>query len=169
MPPSASRCWVHRSRRRIPRLADLRARAAAGETVAQTSLGFMYANGEGVPEDDAEAVRWFRLAAEQGHTDAQTGLGWQYVNGFSVVLRDSLTGDVHGPDFVLIGTGALLGPQAKPSGGFNVILRHAPTLQDQKTGDMIGACGDERTGGCARSNGGSACPPTSRSISDLLS
>ena len=31
----------------------------------------MYANGEGVPEDDAEAVRWYRLAAAQGIEDAR--------------------------------------------------------------------------------------------------
>ena len=26
----------------------------------------MYANGEGVPQANAEAVKWFRMAAEQG-------------------------------------------------------------------------------------------------------
>ena len=30
---------------------------------------------EGVPEDDAEAVRWYRKAAEQGHAGAQYNLG----------------------------------------------------------------------------------------------
>jgi TPR repeat protein len=30
----------------------------------------MYANGKGVPEDDKEAVKWYRLAAEQGYADA---------------------------------------------------------------------------------------------------
>ena len=38
----------------------------------------MYANGEGVPEDHAEAVRWFRLAAEQGDAEAQYNLGLMY-------------------------------------------------------------------------------------------
>ncbi len=28
-----------------------------------------------VPEDDAGAVRWFRLAADQGYADAQFNLG----------------------------------------------------------------------------------------------
>jgi len=41
----------------------------------------MYANGRGVPEDDAEAVRWYRLAAEQGHAHAQYNLGVKYDNG----------------------------------------------------------------------------------------
>jgi len=31
----------------------------------------MYANGEGVPENDAEAVKWYLKAAEQGFADAQ--------------------------------------------------------------------------------------------------
>ncbi|MXX10919.1 MAG: SEL1-like repeat protein [Nitrospira sp. SB0675_bin_23] len=31
----------------------------------------MYAQGRGVPEDAAEAVRWFRRAAEQDHARAQ--------------------------------------------------------------------------------------------------
>ena len=31
----------------------------------------MYATGEGVPKDDAEAVRWYRLAAEEGNASAQ--------------------------------------------------------------------------------------------------
>ena len=39
------------------------------------NLGLKYANGEGVVEDDAEAVRWYRLAADQGHAGAQVNLG----------------------------------------------------------------------------------------------
>ena len=31
----------------------------------------MYNNGEGVPQNYAEAVNWFELAAEQGNADAQ--------------------------------------------------------------------------------------------------
>ena len=41
----------------------------------------MYAEGEGVPEDYAEAVKWFRLAADQGDALAQYGLGITYANG----------------------------------------------------------------------------------------
>ena len=43
-----------------------------------------YANGEGVPEDDAEAVRWYRMAAEQGDAGAQYNLGVMYANGEGV-------------------------------------------------------------------------------------
>ena len=47
---------------------------------AQFYLGRMYAYGEGVPEDEAEAVRWLRLAAEQGHASAQAFLGIIYTD-----------------------------------------------------------------------------------------
>ena len=39
--------------------------------------------------DDAEAVRWFRLAADQGHAIAQFNLGVMYANGDGV-LKDSV-------------------------------------------------------------------------------
>ena len=39
-------------------LADLRARAEAGDATAQSNLGGMYDQGRGVPQDDAEAVAW---------------------------------------------------------------------------------------------------------------
>ena len=44
----------------------------------------MYANGQGVPQDDAEAVRWLRLAAGQGNANAQDNLGNMYDYGRGV-------------------------------------------------------------------------------------
>jgi hypothetical protein len=41
----------------------------------------MYQNGKGVPKDEAEAVRWYRKAAEQGDATAQFFLGFAYANG----------------------------------------------------------------------------------------
>ena len=49
--------------------------ADQGHAGAQYFLGLMYASGRGVPEDDAEAARWYRLAADQGHAGAQHNLG----------------------------------------------------------------------------------------------
>ena len=34
----------------------------------------MYAYGHGISKDDAEAVKWFRLAADQGNADAQAAI-----------------------------------------------------------------------------------------------
>jgi S1-C subfamily serine protease len=48
----------------------------------------MYDNGRGVPKDSAEAVKWYRKAAEQGFAPAQVDLGAMYHNGDGV-LKDS--------------------------------------------------------------------------------
>jgi len=52
--------------------------------VGKTTIGVMYANGQGVPQDDIEAVKWHRKAAEQGLADAQNNLGVAYANGQGV-------------------------------------------------------------------------------------
>ena len=44
----------------------------------------MYAGGIGVPENNAEAFKWFRKAAEQGHAKAQYNLGLMYDKGQGV-------------------------------------------------------------------------------------
>ena len=47
----------------------------------------MYRQGRGVPQDDKQAVKWYRLAAEQGHGNAQGNLGNMYASGLGV-LKD---------------------------------------------------------------------------------
>ena len=46
---------------------------------------FHVRNGYGVPQDYAEAVKWYRLAAEQGYARAQYNLGVMYDNGRGVL------------------------------------------------------------------------------------
>jgi uncharacterized protein len=48
--------------------------ARTGEAKAQKIIGHMYSGGEYVIQDDAEAIRWYRLAAEQGDCIAQHNL-----------------------------------------------------------------------------------------------
>ncbi len=62
--------------------------AEQGDAGAQVGLGVMYSNGWGVSQDDAEAVKWYRLAAEQGDAMAQFSLGFMYDDGRGVP-RDS--------------------------------------------------------------------------------
>ncbi len=69
-------------------LEDLLPCVEQGFAQAQYSLGLKYATGNGVPEDDAEAVRWYRLVAEQGYADAQVILGEVYANGEGVPEDD---------------------------------------------------------------------------------
>ncbi|MBP5561341.1 MAG: SEL1-like repeat protein, partial [Muribaculaceae bacterium] len=42
-----------------------------GDDVAQYLLGLSYYVGRGVAQEDREAVKWLRKAAEQGHADAK--------------------------------------------------------------------------------------------------
>jgi len=67
--------------------------AEGGLPEAQLNLGLMYEKGQGVPQDYAEALKWYRKAAEQGNAkavmwyrkaaeqgnaEAQFGLGHMY-------------------------------------------------------------------------------------------
>ena len=73
-----------------PEIDALRVRAEAGDADAQFNLGASYDDGRGVPQDAAEAVRWFRLAADQGDAVAQNLLGTMYRNGEDVPQDDVL-------------------------------------------------------------------------------
>ncbi len=63
--------------------------AEKGDPFAQYNLGVAYANGEGVVQDNGEAVKWFRKAAEKDITEAQFNLGICYVNGWGVPKDDA--------------------------------------------------------------------------------
>jgi TPR repeat protein len=66
-------------------LADLRARAGAGEAQAQNELGeALYIGKRGVTRNAVEAVECFRQAASQNHPAAQSNLGVCYERGDGV-------------------------------------------------------------------------------------
>ncbi len=48
----------------------------------------MYAKGEGVPQDYAQAMSWYKKAAEQGNAFAQFNLGLMYEKGRGVPQDD---------------------------------------------------------------------------------
>ncbi len=73
-------------------IAELRRQADQGNADAQYQLGLMYDFGEGVPEDDATAVRWYRLAAEQGHAETEFRLGSIYAVGIGVPQDEAESG-----------------------------------------------------------------------------
>ena len=65
-------------------LKELMPLAEQGDAYAQFTLGYMYAEGQGVPQDDQTALKWYTLAAEQGYAPAQFNLGVMYYNGQGV-------------------------------------------------------------------------------------
>jgi len=70
------------------RLADI------GSVDAQYNLALMYYNGEGVPQDHKEAIKWFRKAAEQGDADAQRYIGVLYKDGDKGLIQDYIRAHV---------------------------------------------------------------------------
>ena len=63
--------------------------AKQGDSDAQNEVGRYYQNGIGVAKDDAEAVSWYRKAADQGHANAQNNMGWMYQNGLGVTQDET--------------------------------------------------------------------------------
>ena len=58
--------------------------AEEGNAKAQYNLGVMYHNGEGVPQDYTETMKWYRRAGEQGIAVAHYNLGVMYHEGEGV-------------------------------------------------------------------------------------
>ena len=61
-----------------------REKAEKGDPKAQLELGFMYLDGRGTKQSDAEGLRWCREAAEKGLPAAQRAYG--------LILRDGIVG-----------------------------------------------------------------------------
>ena len=67
----------------------LRGLADQGYAAPQYNLGLMYLNGRGVPQNDAEAAKWFLKAADQGYAAAQHNLGGMYDIGRGMPQNDA--------------------------------------------------------------------------------
>jgi V8-like Glu-specific endopeptidase len=63
--------------------------AEKGDARAEFDIGFMHSYGWGVPRNPAEAITWYRKAADQGLQVAQHFLGIAYVNGEGVRCDDA--------------------------------------------------------------------------------
>jgi uncharacterized protein len=62
--------------------------AESGLEDAQLKLGMLYAQGQDLPQDNEQAVKWYRLAAEQGNSEAQYILGMMYLKGLGVLSSE---------------------------------------------------------------------------------
>lgn len=87
---------------------ELRDLAEHGEARAQYDLGLLYDKGQGVAQDNQQALHWYRKAAEQGEPRAQYNLGLLYANGQGVpqdyveayvwIGLASAQGEAHAPE-----------------------------------------------------------------------
>jgi TPR repeat protein len=60
--------------------------AEGGNADAQTMLGIIYEEGQGVSQDHTAALTWYRRAADQGHPDAQFYLAYMHDLGKGVPI-----------------------------------------------------------------------------------
>ena len=65
-------------------LSDLKARVEKGDGEEQAGIGDKYFIGKEVPQNYAEAAKWYRMAADQGHTNAKNSLEALYRFGQGV-------------------------------------------------------------------------------------
>ncbi len=65
-------------------IARLQNDAQSGDATAEIKLGKAYEDGNGVPQSDNLAVKWYRVAAEQGNSTAQNSLGLMFRLGRGV-------------------------------------------------------------------------------------
>jgi TPR repeat protein len=63
--------------------------AAQSYPYAETNLGWLYENGQGLPKDEAQAASWYRKAADHGDAQGQINLGWLYEMGQGVVKDEA--------------------------------------------------------------------------------
>jgi hypothetical protein len=65
-------------------IAELIEKAEAGDVDAQYAVASMYRYGKGVPQDNEEAVRWYKMAAENGDPYAYYNLGVMCASGLGM-------------------------------------------------------------------------------------
>jgi uncharacterized protein len=114
--------------------------AEQGHAPAHYNLGFMYANGLGVPENDAEAVKLYRLAAQQGEAQAQSNLGVMYANGEGVIQNNVIAHTL----FNLAGAQGLEEGRKKR----DIIAERMPSADISKAQEMARTCLENNYKGC---------------------
>jgi hypothetical protein len=70
-------------------IAALVAEAERGDPVAQRNLAIRYVNGEGVPANEATAMKWCKRAAENGDAAAQAELAIRYQMGWGLPMDEA--------------------------------------------------------------------------------
>jgi uncharacterized RDD family membrane protein YckC len=72
---------IHRAQQEKQWLADKRQEAAQGDASAMNNIGYLYEQGIGVQVDYAEAMKWYRRAADLGYGEAMYNIGMMFVRG----------------------------------------------------------------------------------------
>lgn len=77
-----------------PTLTDLVSKAQQGNAAAEYELAHRYRIGDGFPQSYADAVEWYRKAADQGYAPAEARLGGMYLAGLGGLPKDENEGRI---------------------------------------------------------------------------
>ncbi|MEO5573978.1 MAG: tetratricopeptide repeat protein [Gammaproteobacteria bacterium] len=87
-PAAETAAGVEQGITRSPGTSALIKLAEAGDADAANTLAFQYGNGLSVMQNDVEALKWYRRAAQLGSVEAEYNLGSVYQNGYGVEQDD---------------------------------------------------------------------------------
>ena len=73
-----------------PSFSGLEERAEKGDVRAALSLGMKFRDGDGVEQDDREAMRWYRVSADQGDPQGMDNVGYMYLRGKGVPQNEEV-------------------------------------------------------------------------------
>jgi hypothetical protein len=114
--------------------------AQQGDAASQFQLSLLYRNGQGVPINANESLRWLRQSAHGGYAAAQSNLGAAYSQGRGVPQNHRLA-------YVWLSAGAAGGSREAASNLAVVQRRMTPTEISQAR-DLADACAQRHFAGC---------------------
>jgi len=103
----------------------LRQPAEQGDRHSQALLGFLYHTGQGVPRNDAEAIKWLRMAADQGDAEGASWLGSIYDEGQLLSTKDPILSQLT-PDWLKQHPGVVPVVHIDKSGERTIVLCDYP-------------------------------------------
>ncbi|CEH11917.1 Extracellular protein SEL-1 and related proteins [Ceraceosorus bombacis] len=106
--------------------------ARAGDFAAQTTLGYRYHAGIGVPNDCAESLRWYEKAAEQAYQHFLTGPPGGLGLPIAKTRLSDLDGGAYGPGASAASTGLAARRPAMAA-----ILHSLPSSDPNRIGDLL--------------------------------
>ena len=74
--------------KKLLKTARLLLKAEQGDAASLYKVGLLYCRGDGVEQDEKEAVKWYLKAAELGYAEAQFDLGMRYNMGWGIPKDD---------------------------------------------------------------------------------
>lgn len=114
--------------------------AQQGDAASQFQLSLLYRNGQGVPANATESLRWLRRSAHGGHAAAQSNLGAAYAQGRMLPQNTGLA-------YVWLSAGAN-GGSREAATNLTVLQRRMTPAEISQARELASACAQRHFQGC---------------------